>query len=365
VAETSRFDRLTTDAVRAFQRLFGLTADGVVGPMTWRKLYEVYWGIVNNAPTPPPTPAPPNPPNMPPYPGTVLRLGASGESVRQIQQALNRLHEAIPGIPQVPEDGVFGEQTRDAVLAFQRIFGLSVDGLVGPITWDRLMREFLNLQPGGATTPPPIPSIPPYPGSAIRQGATGENVRLIQQAINRLVPCHPGRLWKISEDGIFGPGTRDAVMAVQSIFGLSVDGVVGPMTWDRLMNEAANCDAGGTTPPTPPPPSIPNYPGSPIRVGATGESVRLIQQAINRLVPLYPGRLWRISEDGIFGNGTRDAVMAFQSIFGLSVDGVVGPMTWDRLMREAASLGIRTFELGEIVVPHKMPYKWRSWLGER
>ena len=85
------------------------------------------------------------------------------------------------------------------------------------------------------------------------------------------------------------------------------------------MLEAANCAGGGTTPPPPPP--IPPYPGSVIRVGDTGENVRLIQQAINRLVPLYPGRLWRISEDGIFGNGTRDAVMAVQSIFGLSVDG--------------------------------------------
>ncbi|MCL2376538.1 MAG: peptidoglycan-binding protein [Defluviitaleaceae bacterium] len=344
VAETSRFDRLTTDGVRAFQRLFGLTVDGVVGPNTWRRLYEVYWGIVDNAPTPPPTPAPPNPPNMPPYPGTVLRIWSSGEDVRTMQQALNRIHEAVPGIPRVPEDGVFGELTREAVLAFQRIFGLSVDGAVGPITWDRIMREFLNLQPGGSTTPPPPPTIPPYPGSVIRQGATGESVRLIQQAINRLVPCFPNRLWRISEDGIFGNGTRDAVMAVQSLFGLSVDGSVGPMTWDRLMREAADCaGGGGTTPPTPPtpPPSIPAYPGSVIRVGATGESVRLIQQAINRLVPLHPGRLWRISEDGIFGNGTRDAVMAVQSLFGLSVDGSVGPMTWDRLMREAAGQGAR------------------------
>ena len=396
VAETSRFDRLTADGVRAFQRLFGLTVDGVVGPATWRKLYEVYWGIVNNTPAPPPTPAPPNPPNMPPYPGTVLRLGARSDSVRLMQQALNRIHEAVPGIPLVPEDGVFGEQTRDAVMAFQRIFGLSVDGAVGPITWERLMREFLDLQPGGAGTlpPPPQPQIPPYPGSAIRQGATGESVRLIQQAINQLVVCFPNRLWRISADGIFGNGTRDAVMAVQSLFGLSVDGVVGPMTWDRLMREAANCASGGgtvTPPPPPPPPAIPPYPGSVLRVGASGENVRLIQQAINSLVPLYPGRLWRISEDGVFGNGTRDAVMAAQSIFGLSVDGSVGPITWDRLMREAAgqnarmllppnepdeveiySEEIKSSSLAQIMplmslllmgrtTPQRPPYGWRRW----
>jgi len=344
VAETSRFDRLTTESVRAFQRLFGLTVDGVVGPNTWRRLYEVYWGIENNAPTPPPVPPPTNPPNMPPYPGAVLRLGSSGESVRMVQQAINRLSEAIPGLPRVPEDGVFGEQTRDAIFAFQRIFGLSIDGAVGPITWERLMREYLDLQPEGPSVHPG-PQLPPYPGSAIRVGASGENVRLIQQAINRLVPCYSSRLWRISEDGIFGNGTRDAVMAFQSIFGLTADGVVGPITWERLMREAADCTGGGGTTP---PPSIPPYPGSALRVGATGESVRLIQQAINRLVPSYPGRLWRISEDGIFGNGTRDAVMAFQSIFGLSVDGVVGPITWGRLMRESASGSTGTFSANRL-----------------
>jgi len=74
VAETSRFDGLTTTAVRVFQRLFGLNADGIVGPLTWRRLYEVYWGIVNNVPEPQPTPPPTNPPGMPPFSGANLRL---------------------------------------------------------------------------------------------------------------------------------------------------------------------------------------------------------------------------------------------------------------------------------------------------
>ena len=65
----------------------------------------------------------------------------------------------------------------------------------------------------------------------------------------------------------------------------------------------------------------------------------LVQQAINRVAPSHPGSLWRIVEDGVFGNQTRDAVMAFQRIFGLTVDGIVGPITWERLMREAANVG--------------------------
>lgn len=308
-----------------------MTEAGVVGPLTWRALYEVYWGIVNNAPSPVPTPPPASPPNMPAYPGTVLRQGASGQSVLQMQQALNRIATAVPGIPTIPESGIFGEQTLAAVTAFQRIFGLSVDGAVGPITWERIFREFRDLQPEGTGTPPPV-TIPQFPGNVIRQGATGESVRLIQQAINQLVSCNPARLWRISEDGIFGPGTRDAVMAVQSLFGLSVDGAVGPITWERLMREAAACAAAST------PPNIPPFPGSVMRQGDSGNNIRLIQQAINQLVPFHPGVLWRITEDGVFSTGTRDAVMAVQSLFGLGIDGTVGPMTWERLMREAANV---------------------------
>ena len=200
------------------------------------------------------------------------------------------------------------------------------------------MQEYLDLRPGEVLPPPP-PLIPPFPGTLIRQGDSGENVRLIQRAINSLVPCYPGRLWRISEDGAFGPGTRDAVMAYQSISGLSADGIVGSITWNRLMNEAA---LGCETPLPPPPPPIPPYPGTIIRQGATGNNVRLIQQAINSLVPFYPGRLWNLNVDGNFGPNTRDAIMAFQRIFGLPVDGIVGPKTWERLFREATSHGVRT-----------------------
>jgi len=111
-------------------------------------------------------------------------------------------------------------------------------------------------------------------------------------------------------------------------------GVVGPVTWDRLMREAQACSSGATSTPAP----IIPYPSSPVRIGQSGESVRQIQAAINRLVPQYPNRLWRLTEDGIFGQNTQNAIFTFQSIFGLTTDGVVGPVTWDRLMREAAAV---------------------------
>jgi len=334
VADTSRFDSLTTAAVRAFQQHFGLNADGVVGPITWRKIYEVYWGIRQNAEHPQPTPPPESPPGMPTYPGTALRLGSSGENVRRVQEALRRLSHSIPGIPEVTVDGNFGATTEEAVRAFQRIFGLNADGVVGPITWERLFREYLDLQPGGQVTPPtppPTPGLPPFPGTPIRQGDGGENVRLIQNAINRLAPCYPGRLWQLTEDGNFGPMTRDAIFTFQSIFGLPITGVVDAATWDLLMREAASCSGGGTTPPSP---TLPPFPGTDIREGASGENVRTIQDALNRLAPCQP-RLWVMNVTGSFGTETRDAIFTFQSIFGLPITGVVNAATWNLLMSEA------------------------------
>ncbi|MCL2353556.1 MAG: peptidoglycan-binding protein, partial [Defluviitaleaceae bacterium] len=330
VADTSRFDGLTTESVREFQRIFGLNVDGVVGPITWRKLYDVYWGIKENTPEPQPAPPPVNPPNMPPYPGSLIRLGSTGESARLIQGALNRLSEAIPTIGKVPEDGVFGESTREAVMAFQRTFGLTIDGIVGPITWDRLFREYLDLQPEGPSYPYPYP---PFPGSNIQMGASGQSVRDIQEAINRLAACE-NRLWILNVDGNFGIATRDAIFTFQSDYGLPITGVVDRATWDRLMEEAAACS--GVTPPPPQPPITPPFPGTSIRPGDSGQNVRTIQEAINQLAKCQ-NRLWILTVDGVFGNQTRDAIFTFQNVYGLPITGVVDRTTWDRLMQEAAS----------------------------
>jgi len=86
-------------------------------------------------------------------------------------------------------------------------------------------------------------------------------------------------------------------------------------------------------------PQIPPFPGTNLSVGSSGANVRLVQEAINKIAPWYPGRLWILTVDGHFGNMTRDAIFAFQSIFGLPITGVVNQATWNRLMQEAAKVG--------------------------
>jgi len=157
VIQDSLFDARDRNAVIAFQSKFGLAKDGVVGPATWNKLYEVYRGVRNNVPiipNPPPLPQP----NTPPFPGTLLRVGSRGENVRIIQEYLNIIRKMYPSIPQLNVDGVFGPNTQNAVMAFQRQFFLTPDGIVGPITWNKIMEQYVIATGDISSTPVPPPN---------------------------------------------------------------------------------------------------------------------------------------------------------------------------------------------------------------
>ena len=77
------------------------------------------------------------------YPGRPLRRGSVGPNVVIIQTELNRISQNYPAIPKVPNiDGIFGAQTESALLAFQEIFDLNPDGVVGPASWYALVRLY-------------------------------------------------------------------------------------------------------------------------------------------------------------------------------------------------------------------------------
>jgi len=153
---------------------------------------------------------------LPQFPGTSLRIGNQGESVRQMQRCLNNAGTRHPGIQRLVEDGMFGPRTLDAVTAFQRLFGLAPDGVVGPVTWNRLSQECVAGTGGNDI-------MPQFPGTSIRIGNSGESVRQIQRCLNRIGTRHPD-IQRLSEDGMFGPRTLDAVTTFQRIFGLVPDG---------------------------------------------------------------------------------------------------------------------------------------------
>ena len=228
----------TVAAVRQFQQIFGLGQTGTVDRRTWYQISNIYSAVTKLAelgteghqPTPITPPTPPPSENNPPFPGTSLRLGSSGNNVRIMQQFLNRIRTSYPSIPQLTVDGSFGPATQSAVIAFQRLFGLTQDGIIGPMTWQKIVYVYNQVNAGET----PSPTAPPYPGTPLRVGSSGPNVVTLQQNLNRVAEKNTA-IPKVIADGIFGPLTESSVRAFQRYYGLTPDGIVGPATWNRLM----------------------------------------------------------------------------------------------------------------------------------
>ena len=140
----------------------------------------------------------------------VLKQGSTGDKVREMQQKLKSW-----GYYDGSADGIFGSGTRSAVIYFQRVNGLSADGIVGSATAAALG---MTLSGSSGTSSGTASS------GALKRGSTGDKVREMQQKL---------KSWGYydgSADGIFGSATESAVKYFQRRNGLSADGIVGSAT---------------------------------------------------------------------------------------------------------------------------------------
>lgn len=79
------------------------------------------------------------------WPGYELNIGSSGEKVRTIQEQLNVISKAYPLIPKISEDGVYGNNTAEAVRIFQKIFDLPQTGVVDFKTWYKISEIYVGV----------------------------------------------------------------------------------------------------------------------------------------------------------------------------------------------------------------------------
>src|SRR5699024_223315 len=112
IAVDGNFGAGTERAVIAFQKSAGLTADGIVGRLTWDALYAAWVNAQSDI-------------GGTAWPGTVLRSGSKGNSVRQVQFWLLLAAGNYSMLPSVTVDGSYGSATTAAVTAFQTYFGLT------------------------------------------------------------------------------------------------------------------------------------------------------------------------------------------------------------------------------------------------
>ncbi len=325
------FGESTENAVKAFQRIFNLTPDGVVGRATWYKLVSLFTGI--------------NRLNELYARGDVilglsleypeaLQEGDTGQGVLTVQLMLNLLSEYYPTVPQVAQDGVYGPSTTSAVAAFQRTYGLPVDGVVGPLTWESMYNAIkgIYIAEGRSSEFSTAPAFAEFPGIPISMGARGAAVMTLQNHINDIVPVF-SQISPVNATGNYGQNTQSAVKDLQSRMNLPQNGIVDENTWNSIERMHNNISQNSQA-------QFGQYPGYDLKEGME-DDVRGIVITTDELTgrPIYSIQyMLRIINkekdlpgipDGIFGVQTTERVKEFQRENGLNPTGIVDIETFD------------------------------------
>lgn len=158
---------------------------------------------------------------------SVLQKGSRGDEVKELQRNLTTLGYDTKGT-----DGIFGNDTEAAVIAFQKAYSLSADGKAGPATQSAIAKALDYHNKGILTV-----------------GSRGTKVSELQQNLTKLGYDTKGT------DGIFGNNTKSAVIAFQRDHGLSQDGMAGKDTLNAI-NKAIESLGTGQTPPSSNPANI-------------------------------------------------------------------------------------------------------------
>jgi peptidoglycan hydrolase-like protein with peptidoglycan-binding domain len=160
-----------------------------------------------------------------------------------------------------------------------------------PFAVGRLVPVVFALLLLAATAPGAAAISAAYPTQSL--GNRGADVRAIQGLLT-------ARGFPVPVDGVFATATRDGVTAFQASRGLTVDGVVGSTTWAKLIVS--------------------------LGPGSTGEAVKVLQRHLNEK------RRAGVAVDGVYGAATQTAVITFQTHIGMTPHGLVGPVTWRKLL---------------------------------
>ena len=273
----STFGSGTYTAVRAFQKKYNLTADGVAGSETLKKLDSAYKNADSDKDD-----------------GS-LRKGATGSAVKDLQTKLKKL-----GFYNAYVDGSYGDTTVAAVKAFQKKYNLTADGVAGSETLKKLDSAYKNADSD-------------KDDGSLRKGATGSAVKDLQTKLKKL------GFYNAYVDGSYGDTTVAAVKAFQKKYNLTADGVAGSETLKKLDSAYKNADSNTSTD------------DDSLRKGATGTAVKTLQTNLKKL------GFYTAYVDGSFGATTESAVKAFQKKYGLTADGVAGSATLKKIESAVAS----------------------------
>ncbi len=327
VPQSGSFEQQTLQGVLAFQQLFGLPQNGEGDDITWEAMYNAVKGIYIATDTG----TNERPVQVLDFPGTTLIQGARGNAVLALQEYLNEISLVYTDISPVTPTGNFGPNTRAAVLAFQREFGLPQTGAVDRATWNRITQVFVQVREGAQ------PSFGQYPGYELSEGQvdrvrgiepntdklTGRPVYSIQQMLRTVnsekdLPGIP--------DGIYGSQTTDRVKTFQRENNLAETGNVNRETFDSIMNAYDEKLRQLKKPETVSPHGV-------VFDNPENERDTLIiaQTMLEKLSTIYPN-IQSPAVTGVYDAETERAISEFQRQFNLPQTGF-NKETWETLTK--------------------------------
>lgn len=157
-----------------------------------------------------------------------------GQPIRSLQTMLRVIAEDDGRLPTVVPDGIYGQQTMNAVSAFQRRYSLPVTGVTDNSTWDKIVEiyEPALVRVGKAE---PIEIIL-GPGEVFRLGDSSPYLYLAQSMLTVLAGEYPS-LDIPPHSGVVDPATAAALAAFQLLAGLPETGELDKVTWKHLSKQ--------------------------------------------------------------------------------------------------------------------------------
>ena len=238
-----KFGASSVAALKKFQTASGLEADGVAGKGTYAVLFSDKALPNGTTPTPAAT-AIAAPGEIPAVTYDTLRPGDGGDAVALMQERL-----IVLGYLSGTADGNYGDKTKNAVRAFQKANGLTVDGSAGTETltvlYSTAAKEAATAAPTAKATATPAPASATASSGTLRRGDSGDAVKSLQTRLIELGYL-TGRA-----DGVYGAKTYQAVISFQQANKLSADGIAGTKTQSKLTSGSAVAANGTAATPAP------------------------------------------------------------------------------------------------------------------